>query len=181
MDHGKESKLGADAGAEVQCGLFLTTKTISKRVEAGVLVFYHNHGEPGPGVYPVTSWQNNKAVFSNRGTLLPYPGYERTLKPLKPEGFYVVREEFTCCERRCQVFPVDTLVQLGYRRDGTPLLFNAVWTYKGIVVPVVGTKVREEKLGLLRPVKVLEDFKEADLEPDEPVVISPLPTDGWVH
>lgn len=35
----------------VPCGLYRTTRPIPDAVPAGVLVYYHNHGDPGPGVY----------------------------------------------------------------------------------------------------------------------------------
>lgn len=165
---------------EVQCGLYLTMEPISESIEAGKLIYYHNHGEPGPAVYPAISWRHNKAIFSRRGVELPFVGYERTLKPLLPEGFYRVKDEFSCCEKRCRVFEEGTLVQLGYKAEGTSVLFVPEWTYKGLILPSRGTKVREEDLQMLESVKVVRAFRRRDLQPTGPTEVT-LAGSGYLH
>jgi len=140
----------------VPCGLYLATAGIPGRLDAGTVVFYHNHGDLGPGVYTIDRYEGNRAVFSDRGVPLPYSGYERTLRALLPEGLYLVRETFSCCARQCQVFEKGTLVQLGYRRDGTPLLFSVVWQADGPGTSELGTRIVKSALALLEPVKLLE-------------------------
>ena len=35
------------------------------------MVYFHNHGNPGPGVYLPESWEHNRAKFSPQGITLP--------------------------------------------------------------------------------------------------------------
>ena len=53
-----------------ECGLYRTTASIG-RVAANHLVYFHNHGNPGPGVYLPESWEHNRAKFSPQGITLP--------------------------------------------------------------------------------------------------------------
>ena len=157
----------------VRCGLYRTTKPIGDSVSEGVLVYFHNHGEPGPGVYPVARWSHNKAVFAKKGILLPEPGYARTLHPLRPEGFYQVVTPFYCCEKQCRRFDTSSLLQLGYDGSGQSILFTPVWTLDGLKLPDKGTKVTEEKLQQLSPLKVPYSFEEDEpssglVAPEEP-------------
>jgi hypothetical protein len=162
MSHDESQNTDPNA---LPCGAYRTTEPISGKLEAGALVFYHNHGDPGPGVYPAEAWRHNKAVFSKTGVLLPSEGWERTLSPLQPEGFYLVTEDFDCCENHCRTFAEGTLVQLGYNRQAEPLLFVPVWTYRGLQLPERGTKVEEARLGLLRRLTLVERFDRKDLAP----------------
>lgn len=155
--------LGKDDRAP--CGLYKTTKPIDGKISTGELVYYHNHGDPGPGVYPVEKWSHNKAVFSKSGASVPTEGWERSLEPVVPEGFFTVEETFYCCEDRCRSFEKGSLVQLGYNRKADPLLFTPVWSYEGIRLPKRGTKVDVEKLELLRPVKIVERFEKESHDP----------------
>lgn len=96
-----------------RCGLYKTTGAIGA-VPAGRLVYFHNHGDPGPGLYLPERWAGNRAQFARSGVVLDDPGAVRFLSPLPTEGFYCVAEPFYCCEQRCRHFETDTLVQLGY-------------------------------------------------------------------
>ena len=51
------------------CGLYRTVAAIGG-VEADRLVYFHNHGDPGPGVYLPERWTRNRATFSSRGNTL---------------------------------------------------------------------------------------------------------------
>jgi hypothetical protein len=145
--------------AGVPCGLYQTTQPIGELVPAGALVYYHNHGQPGPGVYLVERWRHNKAIFKDQGVRLPDAGYPYGLKPLRPEGFYRVLEPFHCCARRCRRFEKDTLVQLGYNAQAEPLLFVPQWSEEGLALPERGTRIDPEKLGRLFAVKVEPRFE----------------------
>ncbi|OGQ89848.1 MAG: hypothetical protein A2289_16515 [Deltaproteobacteria bacterium RIFOXYA12_FULL_58_15] len=112
------------------CGIYRTTLQIGP-IEAGKLVYFHNHGEPGPGIYSPQSWNNNRTVFSKHGTTLDEPGLADTLEPLAAEGLYRVSEEFTCCSKNCRSFSPGMLVQLGYNGDAKPLLFVPHWHADG--------------------------------------------------
>ena len=48
------------------CGLYRTVKPIGS-IEAGRLVYFHNHGDPGPGLYFPESWSAQpRAVLQER-------------------------------------------------------------------------------------------------------------------
>lgn len=140
---------------QVPCGLYRTTKPLKDgRVPAGVLVYYHNHGNPGPGVYPVERWSKNQAIFAKRGVVIEDDDYAQTLEKRVDEGFYRVKEAFYCCEKHCQHFEENLLVQLGYNGHGEPILFVPIWSDQGLEIPEKGTKVGEDRLTLLSLVKV---------------------------
>ncbi|MFW6050776.1 MAG: hypothetical protein ACODAU_06355 [Myxococcota bacterium] len=122
------------------CGIYRTTAAIGE-VPAGRLVLFHNHGEPGPGVYLPVSWRGNRARFAERGTTLPDAALAATLEPLPAEGLYRVTEAFTCCAKRCRTFEPDTLVQLGYDAGATPILFQPEWVEGAIAIPERGTRI----------------------------------------
>ena len=75
------------------CGLYKTTEPVGE-VPANRLVYFHNHGNPGPGIYLPHAWKGNRARFHEHGTPLPSPELGRALKPLAAEGFYRVAEAF---------------------------------------------------------------------------------------
>src|SRR5690606_29471474 len=130
------------------CGLYRTTVEIAG-VPAGRLVYFHNHGEPGPGVYLPTGWRANRAEFSATGVTLPSPDVAHTLVPLPPEGLYRVLERFSCCEKRCRDFMPELLVQLGYDGAANPILFVPEWLPEGIAIPDRGVRVDEDRLAKL--------------------------------
>ncbi len=135
------------------CGLYRTTGAIGS-IPAGRLVYFHNHGDPGPGVYLPESWAGNRARFASAGVVLPDPGAVRFLAPLPAEGFYRVTEPFHCCEQRCRHFEPDTLVQLGYDAAATPIVFVPEIAEAALVVPERGTRVDPGVLGNLRALRV---------------------------
>jgi len=144
---------------KLPCGIYRTTLAIEgpggeERTPAGVLVFFHNHGDPGPGVYLPREWKNNRAVFQKEGITVPDDGYAESLEPLLPEGFYRVTEPFHCCEDRCQYFEEDLLVQLGYNGDAEPILFLPEMVEGALALPATGTIVDDWKLAKLHPLKV---------------------------
>lgn len=137
------------------CGLYKTSVDIAG-IPAGRLVYFHNHGTPGPGIYLPQSWTTNRAAFSPQGTTLPDVALAATLVPLAAEGLYRVEETFTCCEKNCMTYEPGLLVQLGYNGGAEPLLFLPVWTSAGLAFPEVGQRIdtnRVEKLTLLRVVE----------------------------
>jgi hypothetical protein len=144
---------------KLPCGIYRTTLAIEgpggeERIPAGVLVFFHNHGDPGPGVYLPREWKNNRAAFQKEGITVPDDGYAESLEPLLPEGFYRVTEPFHCCEDRCQYFEEDLLVQLGYNGDAEPILFLPEMVEGALALPATGTIVDDWKLAKLHPLKV---------------------------
>lgn len=147
------------------CGLYRTRRTLGP-IPEGRLVYFHNHGDPGPGLYLPSGWNVNRARWHSQGTTLPEPQWAEHLEPLLAEGLYRVREPFACCEKRCRLFEEELLVQLGYNGMAEPILFVPEWTEEGFHLPTTGTVVDRERLGRLAPLKVAEA--------EEPSVESPF-------
>lgn len=135
------------------CGLYRTRAAIG-HIPAGTLVYFHNHGDPGAGVYLPSSWKGNRARFAAGGTTLPDAGAARNLQPLPAEGFYRVGDPFYCCEKQCRRFEIDTLVQLGYDGAGHALLFLPELVDGLLGVPDRGTRIDDDALSRLFPLKV---------------------------
>ena len=127
------------------CGLYRTTTKIGD-CEPDRLVYFHNHGDPGPGMYFPEKWQKNRAVFGSRGITAP-KGFTGTgLKALPREGFYRVGAAFFCCDKKCVEFTPESFVQLGYNGNGVALLFSPEWTGSAFDVPERGTKIDDDVL-----------------------------------
>ena len=135
------------------CGLYRTTDVIGP-VPAQRLVYFHNHGEPGPGIYPPKSWKGNRVVFNPQGIVLPHERDAANLEPLVPEGFYRVTEPFYCCEKKCRRFETDMLVQLGYNGEASPILFVPEFTDGMLALPNQGTNVESDTLDKISLLKV---------------------------
>lgn len=135
--------------SRLRCGLCRTTAAIGA-VPAGRLVYFHDHGSPGPGVYLPQGWAHNRARFAPTGTTLVDP--ERAsdvLEPLAPEGLYRGVTSFHCCTEKCREFRADALVQLGYDASGTPILFVPELGAGGLELPVRGTRIERDRIGSL--------------------------------
>ena len=135
------------------CGLYRTTADIGP-VPAGRLVYFHNHGEPGPGIYLPDSWQHNRAIFSKKGNTLPDDDAALNLEALAPEGLYRVQSAFTCCSRNCHNYEVGLLTQLGYDGKGQAILFVPEWTERGLAFPATGQPLDPGRVQLLELLKV---------------------------
>lgn len=139
------------------CGLYRTRRALGSTIAEGRLVYFHNHGDPGPGLYLPSGWSVNRARWHSRGTPLPDPQWVEHLDPLPAEGLYRVRVPFVCCEKRCRSFEEESLVQLGYNGTAEPILFVPEWTATGLSFPTVGTVVDRARLESLTPLKVPEE------------------------
>ncbi len=128
-----------------QCGIYKTTATIGS-VTPGHLVYFHNHGDPGPGIYLPESWNFNRAVFRKDGFTLPDEASAQTLEVLAAEGIYRVASEFTCCEKLCFTFKQEQLVQLGYNSHAEPILFRPVMGQSGLVLPEQGQRIDSDRI-----------------------------------
>lgn len=135
------------------CGLYQTTGPIGS-VETGHLVYFHNHGDPGPGIYLPKEWRHNRAEFSKQGQVIDNPQLVRFLQPLPAEGFYRVSESFHCCEKKCRQFDQDSLIQLGYNANAEPILFVPELVDGMLAIPAKGWKTNLETLGHVRQLKV---------------------------
>jgi len=136
------------------CGLYRITQALDSRLKAPLLVYFHNHGEPGPGVYPAIEWKRNKATFAQQGFTVD-AAFTRTMTPLLSEGFYRVKQSFTCCEKNCKTFEPEMLVQLGYDGSGNGILFVPTWTPDGLLFPERGTRLSDDRLAHLAPLRVV--------------------------
>lgn len=135
------------------CGLYRTREPIGD-IPAGALVYFHNHGDPGPGIYLPLKWTYNRVQFHQEGMTISADLAGTALEPLLPEGYYRVAEEFYCCADRCRRFEGDSLVQLGYDAAATPILFVPELLGGLLVVPEIGTALDRAHLESLRPLKV---------------------------
>lgn len=137
------------------CGLYKTTKQIGP-IEAGRLVYFHNHGNPGPGVYLPAKWHQNRCTFSENGTTVPADFDPSSLQELPVEGFYRVTHEFHCCEKQCTKFETDVFVQLGYNGAAAPILFTPELTSNGIKIPERGSVIDEKNMKHLVLLRIAE-------------------------
>jgi hypothetical protein len=145
------------------CGIYRTTLALDDDVPAGRLVYFHDHGDPGPGVYLPSGWSANRAEWDEQGHTVPSPEWAATLEPLPAEGFYRVRQPFTCCAENCRTYDAELLVQLGYDADAEPLLFVPEWTAAGLALPDTGIHIHAARLECLAPLLVEEpDDDEGD-------------------
>jgi hypothetical protein len=135
------------------CGIYRTTGPIGS-IPADRLVYFHNHGDPGPGLYLPSAWKANRARWQPNGTLLPDPSAVKFLEPLPEEGFYRVTEPFFCCEKNCRRFEPEMLVQLGYNGGGQPILFVPELVDGMLAIPEKGAAIDEARLSLLQRLKV---------------------------
>ncbi len=146
------------------CGIYRTTEPIAG-LPAGKMVYFHNHGDPGPGVYLPVGWSVNRAEFEEAGYTIEDPALIPTLHPLRAEGLYRVVSEFACCSKNCVVYGVDRMVQLGYDGDANPILFLPTWTMNGLDFPDVGHLADESQLQRLVELVVPDDDAEEEGPP----------------
>ena len=135
------------------CGLYRTVGPIGS-IPAGRLVYFHNHGDPGPGLYLPSGWKQNRMQTQERGSLLPSPDDVRYLEPLPPEGFYRVLDAFPCCAKRCRTFEPEDLVQLGYDGSGQALLFVPELVDGMLAIPERGSAIEHDNFQRLRRLRV---------------------------
>jgi hypothetical protein len=140
------------------CGLYRTVRPIAG-IPEGRLVYFHNHGNPGPGVYLPERWTANRAQFSPNGSTLRQQDDTSALQPLPREGFYRVTAAFHCCAKRCTELAPDMFVQLGYDGAGRALLFLPELTAHGITIPERGTLVDDDAFAKLSQLEVREGAK----------------------
>jgi hypothetical protein len=143
------------SGVLPPCGLYRTASAIGD-VSAGRLVYFHNHGDPGPGLYFPERWTANRAHFSPKGTTLPTVFDPSALVALPAEGFYRVTAAFFCCDKRCVKFEPEAFVQLGYNGAGNALLFVPELSGGAIAVPDRGTLINDAALAHLILLRVAE-------------------------
>lgn len=132
-------------------------------IEPNRLVYFHNHGNPGPGLYFPEKWASNRAVFSQNGQTVPDNFDPKSIKGLPPEGFYRVTRPFHCCEKKCTQFETEAMVQLGYNGNGKAIVFIPEYAGGVIRVPDRGSVVDEDRLENLIQLKFPEVEQKNDL------------------
>jgi hypothetical protein len=112
-----------------------------EQVPAGVLVYFHNHSQQGRPVVllPATN-ANNAWTYHDRGYLVPDDAWLGTLTALLPEGFYVTDSHVHAPGRS---LPARSLVQLGYNRQGEPILFAARRVGNTLDFPLRGMRFQD--------------------------------------
>ncbi|HEY2735506.1 MAG TPA: hypothetical protein VGI70_16030 [Polyangiales bacterium] len=135
------------------CGLYRTSAALGS-IPAGRLVYFHNHGDPGPGLYLPSGWKHNRVELQARGQTLSDPAWLHELEPLPPEGLYRVTEAFHCCERKCRAFEPELLVELGYNAEGKAILFQPELVSGMLAIPTTGIAIDHAKLAHLKQLKV---------------------------
>ncbi len=135
------------------CGLYRTTAPIAS-IPAGRLVFFHNHGDPGPGLYLPSGWKKNRVQLEAQGVTVDDPALIAALEPLPPEGFYRVTEPFYCCEKQCRSFEAEMLVELGYNAQGQAIVFVPELVDGMLASASSGTTVEAASLAKLKMLKV---------------------------
>jgi hypothetical protein len=135
------------------CGLYRTTQPLDD-VPAGRLVYFHNHGDPGAGIYLPADWALNRAQWQGRGHTIPDEGWAASLVSLPAEGLYRVTQDFFCCAQQCVRFPKNQLVQLGYDGEANAILFVPEWSSKGLGIPERGTRLEPSRFSQLERLEV---------------------------
>ena len=133
------------SGSLPPCGIYKTTISIGN-IPADRFVYFHNHGDPGPGIYLPARWLNNRAEFSKQGVPLATNHEATTLIPLPPEGLYRVRQTFKCSANSSITFQPGQLVQLGYNRRADSILFIPIWDENGLTMPERGVLMEPENI-----------------------------------
>lgn len=147
------------------CGLYRTVAAIGE-IPSGRLVYFHNHGDPGAGLYFPDGWADNRAHFSAKGSTVPADFNPAAIKALPREGFYRVSAKFYCCAKNCIEFQPDTLVQLGYNGAGQALLFMPELGTGAIRIPDRGNFIDDATFPNLVALQVREAPREkGDLAP----------------
>jgi hypothetical protein len=152
------------------CGLYRTVKPVAG-IDAGRMVYFHNHGNPGPGMYLPERWAHNRAIWSERGQTCPPDWDPRALRALPAEGYYRVKRAFHCCTKKCVQFEPDQMVQLGYNGSGKGLLFIPTLASGAITVPERGTMIDDEAFESIVQLKFPEAETRDDLSMPRGIVI----------
>ena len=142
------------------CGIYKTTDPIGS-IPPDSFVYFHNHGDPGPGVYPPAKWIQNRAVFREKGVPLSNELQAKGLIPLPPEGFYRVRQALKPNPNSQTVFQPGQLVQIGYNSRAETILFVPQLGANGLEIPSRGIIIQPENMRFLEYLLVAQ-------APDDP-------------
>jgi hypothetical protein len=147
------------------CGIYRTTKPLPEHeteIPAGVLIYFHNHSDAGLPV-AIAPDHNimNRWHFHGSGIPFRSVAWADSLVRLPQEGFYTLRKGL---EFDGGNWPKGTLVQLGYTRNGDPILFIAqlrgVMEENDLFFSDRGVGIAREQLALLEQVNVYVEPQE---------------------
>ena len=144
------------------CGLYRTTKALPEHeddVPAGRMVYFHNHSDSGlPVVIPPEHNIHNRWHFHGSGIAFRGLSWADSLTKLLPEGFYMLRKALTFDAGE---WPKGTLVQLGYTRNGDPILFiaqvRAQLTENTLFFNDRGVGITREQFPTLEPLQIFAE------------------------
>jgi hypothetical protein len=142
-----------------ECGLFRTTKPLpdnEEQIPTNILVYFHNHSDSGlPVVVAPDHNVHNRWHFHGAG--IPFRGlsWADSLVKLPAEGFYMLRRALPF---QGGEWPKGSLVQLGYNRNGAPILFiaqaRAQLAENDLFFADNGVGITPEQLSILEPLQV---------------------------
>jgi hypothetical protein len=145
-----------------ECGLYLTTKPLPEHetaIPSGVLVYFHNHSDSGlPLVIAPDHNIHNRWHFHGAG--IPFRGlsWADSLVKLPAEGFYMMRRALPF---EGGEWPKGGLIQLGYTRNGDPILFiaqvRAQLEENDLFFSDRGVTVTREQLPMLEPLHIFAE------------------------
>lgn len=141
------------------CGLYRTSQALPEHegeIAAGKLVYFHNHSDAGlPVVIAPDHNIHNRWHFHGAGIPFRSLSWANTLQKLLPEGFYMLKKEFTFDGGS---FPKGALVQLGYNEEADPIIFigqvRATLEENDLFFSDRGLGFKREQLSLLEPLSV---------------------------
>lgn len=145
-----------------QCGLYRTTKPLpdnEEAVPAGILVYFHNHSDSGLPVV-ITPDHNIMNRWHFHGAGIPFRGlsWADSLAKIPAEGFYMLRKGL---DFDGGSWPKGTLVQLGYTRNGDPILFigqvRATLDENDLFFSDKGVGISRDQLALLEQLQVFAE------------------------
>ena len=137
------------------CGIYKTTDPIGS-ISPDSFVYFHNHGDPGPGIYTPEKWIQNRAIFRSKGVPLSNELQAKGLIPLPLEGFYRVRQALKPSSNSQTVFQPGQLVQIGYNSRAETILFVPQWGANGLEIPARGVIIEPENMRLLEYLSVAQ-------------------------
>lgn len=146
------------------CGLYRTTRAFDDAptpIAAGALVNFHNHSEEGVPVVLTPAFNVfNRWQWTAKPIYVRDPSWLASLQRIPAEGFYALRADVAIDDKGAR-WKKGTLVQLGYDRTGTGIIFiaqlrhnlseNSLWFSEH------GVRLSESQMELLEPLVVFEE------------------------
>jgi hypothetical protein len=144
------------------CGLYRTTRALpdhEDEVPSGLLVYFHNHSDSGlPVVIPPEHNIHNRWHFHGPGVTFRGLSWADSLVTVPAEGFYMLRKPLSFDGGD---WPKAAIVQLGYTRNGDPILFigqvRAQLAENDLFFSDRGVGITRDQLALLEPLQIFAE------------------------